>query len=390
MSTTTSAVAKVAVEAAAPTPSSSAVRPGPDLGSMVLMTSRKSSNVCLRDVLLRRLGPSSPSQLRVSTLELLVSLAELRDDRVFLDLVLSPEADADAGAGAAVEKAPPSSNKTAAQGGEGGKAERRREAQCQPTNKNEEETGCSRESKSSSSNSVVEALLDASPGGPLEGVRVSRAMVDSFGSAFGGSPIHPNFRLFSASSQPSLEGYLVAAHQRQIHQLMEGGRGSYRGGQRGKKEDRDGAGEVDADMLDIVVGSDRGKVLQAVAAVAEAVGVEEDRGTAAAVMAGAAPAGERAATAAASSLSSARGPPAVGGREEVLEFDSAGFVREHGHELARAVDTEGSFLHALFDCLEVISLISIFFFFVECALWSGGGNNCRGWRIYPSCCRCIV
>ena len=41
--------------------------------------------------------------------------------------------------------------------------------------------------------------------------------------------------------------------------------------------------------------------------------------------------------------------PAAGGGE----FDAAAFVREHGKTLAVATDAEGSFIHALFNCLEV-------------------------------------
>ncbi|CAM9418350.1 unnamed protein product, partial [Hapterophycus canaliculatus] len=282
--------------------SSKGLSPGGS-GSMVLMTSRSSGStiVCLRDVLLRRLQPSSPPQLRVSTLELLSSLAELRDDRVFLDLVLCPE-----------------------------KSELTPTRAIQKVRPGDGEAGDGRGGPQS-----IEALLDASPGrgcgGPLEGVRVSRAMVDSFGSAFGGSPIHPNFRLFSASSHLSLEGYLVAAHQRQIQQLMEGTRGSC---QEDEKEGRGEGGAAgataatsDKDMVDIVVGGDGGKVLQAVAAVAVAAASGRNG-------------------------SATNGLPASRGGEGLVEFDAAGFVREYGEALARGADAEGSFLHALFDCLE--------------------------------------
>ena len=279
--------------------------PASTSASMVLMTSRRSNNVCLRDVLLRRLDSSSPPQLRISTLELLASLAELRDDRVLLDLVLCPD----------LERLPSEGN---AAGGVRG------------TRREQPESG--RSGGGGGAKDGLEALLDASPGGALEGLRVSRSMIDSFGSAFGGSPIHPSFRLFSASSHLSLEGYLVAAHQRQIHQLMEGARG---GGQAGE--------DVDAEMLDMVVGSDGGKVLQAVAAVAAAGAEIEGEGVAApapAAMAAQAPA----ASSSNSSLSGAGGG-------EVDDFDAAGFAREHGNQLA--VASVGSFLHALFDCLEV-------------------------------------
>ncbi|CAM9419528.1 unnamed protein product [Ectocarpus sp. 6 AP-2014] len=191
--------AAAAAAAAAP-PTKSRSRAGSLSGSsgssMVLMTSRCSGPiVCLRDVLLRRLEPSSPSQLRVSTLELLGSLAELRDDCVLLDLVLRPGSEPLTPAATTGDRRHPRSEK-------GGGGQRW----------------------------SVEALLDDGQGA-LEGLRVSRAMVDSFGSAFGGSPIHPNFRLFSASSHLSLEGYLVAAQQRQIHQLMEGARGGCSSGE---------------------------------------------------------------------------------------------------------------------------------------------------------------
>lgn len=258
---------------------------------MVLMTSRCSGPiVCLRDVLLRRLEPSSPSQLRVSTLELLGSLAELRDDCVLLDLVLCPGSEPQTPAAATGDRRHPRSEEGGGQGWS------------------------------------VEALLDDEQGA-LEGLHVSRAMVDSFGSAFGGSPIHPNFRLFSTSSHLSLEGYLVAAHQRQIHQLMEGARGGCSSGEGGRGGGGVAAG-VDTDMLDMVVGSDGGKVLEAVAEVAAAVG------------------GEGGAAGRGCSRGSSEG-------QEFGEFDAAGFVREHGHTLASAADAEGSFLHALFDCLEV-------------------------------------
>ena len=278
--------------------------------------------MCLRDVLLRRLDPCSPPQLRISTLELLASLAELRDDRVLLDLILRPGSEL---------PPPPSTHAAAAAAlsGERGAS-----------------TGAGEEDgRGRGQAGGVEALLDASPGGALEGLRVSRSMVDSFGSAFSGSPIHPNFRLFSASSHLSLEGYLVAAHQRQIHQLMEGARGSGHGG--------GGGSEADADMLDSVVGGGGGggggggNVLQAVAAAAAAVGGE---GGEAAAAAEATAAAETTATATAGESSSTSSLSAAGGGEHV-EFDAAGFVREHGGTVA--LETRGSFLDALFDCLEV-------------------------------------
>ncbi|CAM9860137.1 unnamed protein product, partial [Ectocarpus sp. 12 AP-2014] len=287
-----------AAAAAAAPPTKSRSRAGSLSGSggssMVLMTSRCSGSiVCLRDVLLRRLEPSSPSQLRVSTLELLGSLAELRDDCVLLDLVLRPGSEPLTPAATRGDRRHPRSE-------EGGGGQRW----------------------------SVEALLDDGQGA-LEGLRVSRAMVDSFGSAFGGSPIHPNFRLFSASSHRSLEGYLVAAQQRQIHQLMEGARGGCSSGG-GGGGGGGAAADVDTDMLDMVVGSDGGKVLEAVAAVAAAEEGEEGGAT---------------------SRGCSRGASEGG---EFGEFDAAAFVREHGDTLASAADSDGSFLHALFDCLEAV------------------------------------
>ncbi|CBN76257.1 conserved unknown protein [Ectocarpus siliculosus] len=245
----------------------------------------------------RPLGPLvdtvSTFLLRVSTLELLGSLAELRDDCVLLDLVLCPGSEPLTPAATTGDRRYPRSEK-------GGGGQRW----------------------------SVEALLDDGQGA-LEGLRVSRAMVDSFGSAFGGSPIHPNFRLFSASSHLSLEGYLVAAQQRQIHQLMEGARGGCSSGE-GERGGGGAAADVDTDMLDMVVGSDGGKVLEAVAAVAAAEEGEEGG---------------------AASRGCSRGASEGG---EFGEFDAAAFVREHGDTLASAADADGSFLRALFDCLEAV------------------------------------
>lgn len=319
-----------------PPPSSKGLSPGGS-GSMVLMTSRSSGStiVCLRDVLLRRLQPSSPPQLRVSTLELLASLAELRDDRVFLDLILRPARRERPPTTAAKSAAATASSAAAAGGDVGSKAQ----------------SGAEGGPRS------IEALLDDSSGGkcggPLGGLRVSRAMVDSFGSAFGGSPIHPNFRLFSASSHGSLEGYLVAAHQRQIQQLLEGARGACHKEEEGGVAGATASGE---DIVDIVVGSDGGRVLKAVAsaAVAAAVGGE---------VAGKPTDASTVAVAAAESSGNANGLPAARSGEGIGEFDAAGFVREHGEALAREADAEGSFLHALFDCLEVSDHLVCFFCF---------------------------
>ncbi|CAM9880750.1 unnamed protein product [Scytosiphon promiscuus] len=326
--------------------SSKGLSPGGS-GSMVLMTSRSSGSmiVCLRDVLLRRLQPSSPPQLRVSTLELLASLAELRDDRVFLDLVLRPEG-SERPLTTSANKAAASAAAAAGGGEDGGE-------------KGGGGPGAPRS---------IEALLDASAGwgcgGPLEGLRVSKAVVDSFGSAFGGSPIHPNYRMFSASSHVSLEGYLVAAHQRQIQQLMEGARGACHDegkvGQEGGGAPEATTAATDEDMVDIVVGGEGGKVLQAVAAVAvaTAVGGEDVRvaetPAGVATAAGTAEPPLSAATATGESSGTADGSTAARSEEKRGDFDATGFVREYGETLAGAADAEGSFLHALFDCLEAL------------------------------------
>lgn len=259
---------------------------------------RSDSNVRrenLRNVFLRRVSSSSPA-LRVSTLELLASLAELRDDRVLLDLAIRPEATTSEGK-ATTRKCGRDTLMVTAAGEEG-----RTEGSTHP-------------------------LLE--PGGPLEGLRVSRAMVDSFGAAFGGSPIHPNFRRFA--SHVSLEKYLVQAHQRQIQQLMMEARVCH-GAQ-------DNGGMITSDATTRwPVGDKAGSHSKEV------------------------PSGAEGATASGAEDEGSEGQPSANGnshprgtfdRSDGEEFDDARFVRQHGESIASLVDAPGSFLHALFDCLEV-------------------------------------
>ncbi|CAN0399517.1 unnamed protein product, partial [Laminaria digitata] len=250
-------------------------------GSMVVLTSTSSSNVCLRDVLLRRLESSSPS-LRVSTLELLASLAELRDDRVLLDLALRPEQEGGGGSG-----------------------------------DNGGVSLCEQDHLKTEGREGVRALLDASSSGALEGLRVSRAMVGSFGSAFTGSPIHPTFRRFSAA-HVSLEGYLVEAHQRQIQQLMERARAGDEE-EEGEQGGRGRGGQEEKTSYRLACGRQTG------------AGEGEDGGSAV--------------------DGSGHGVSGGGGGGE---FDAAAFVQEHGKTLAVVADVEGSFIHALFNCLEAV------------------------------------
>lgn len=241
----------------------------------------------VRAVLLRRLR--CPSRvLRISTLELLGTLAEVRDDQVLLDLSLvsEPPPTAQDTAGLRASGAPMDGDVVEG-GGSGGevlRVERDRVA--------------------------LRALLEQ--GGPLEGLEVSRDLVNSFGISFRGSSIHPQSRRFA--SQLSLEGYLVEAHQRQIQQLMEA-----RG--RRAREESERAGEV-----------------APLAGAPPAVAVEGGEGE-----------GER--DDAGVSIDAGGGPSSH--RRASQEFDEREFVEEFGGLLARAADAPGSFLHALFDCLEV-------------------------------------
>lgn len=222
-------------------------------GSMIVINSKSGASLRLRDVLLRRIESSSVS-LRLSTLELIESLAELRDDRVLLDLALRPleptgksVRDADDNVHTAEDPSKTCVN------GEGCEARLQR--------------------KMEMTREGIQALLDGSPGGALERLRVSPGMVDSFANAFVGSSIHPNVRRHVASDD-GLERYVIEAHQRQIQQLMEAAKGC-------RLDARDVTGMT---------------------------------------------------------------------REE---FDAEAFAREHGAVIASAADAKGSFIHALFDGLEV-------------------------------------
>lgn len=299
------------------------------LGSMVVLTSTSSASVSLRDVLLRRIRSSCPS-LRVSTLELVASLSELRDDRVLLDLAVRPEDSAwstpamatndstRAGDKSLTRPTPPAG--TAASG----------ELEDEP---------------SRAEGGSVQALLDNafSTGEALRGLRVSPAMVDSFGAAFAGSPIHPNFRRFA--SHVSLEGYLVEAHQRQIQQLMEGARTSCHSDEEDTDEEDDkvvvvgGAGELMGEGGNGSGGSTAHNAREERGAegVGEVVAVEQKLQAAAESPTGDVTVSETS---------------SVAGGEVEGAFDTAGFVREHGQTLAAAADVEGSFVHALFCCLE--------------------------------------
>lgn len=243
----------------------------------------------VREVLIERVRSSSRA-LRVSTLELIASLTEVRDDEILLDLTLASNHPA----------GPVSRSATL----ETGNRTPTRVESCNGTR------GCHSEKDSRD----LRALIMA--GGPLEGLRVSRGMVDSFGGAFRGSPIHPSSRRFA--SKVSLEGYLVEAHQRQIQQLMEA---------RASQGSR--LAEVAEECVPDGVGGGQGDT----------------------------PGGLRT-----NESASSNGNPDIadGVREGESDerrakegFDAAGFVREFGGLLSRTVDAPGSFLHALFDCLEV-------------------------------------
>lgn len=297
----------------------------------------KSSGRCgdvltLRSILLERLRSSSPG-LRVSTLELVASLAELRDDRVLLDLAIRPERKASMTVGAEQ------------QGPTAAREQEKRE---------EQEGGCEEKILVAVEDGVpaaadrnipidrggVFALLEY--GGPLEGLSVTRRMVDSFGAAFGGSPIHPNFRRFA--SHVSLEEYLVEAHQRQIQQLMEA-RVSHGGKKEAEKMDHQGEednkGQTEEQLRLEVTAGGQEQEISATATIPPASVVEgETEGTN---------------TGAAGTVDQAVVGGTGGAMESVVpeQFDAAEFVRQHGGVLAKAADAEGSFLHALFDCLEV-------------------------------------
>lgn len=248
-----------------------------------------SGNGSLRDVFLRRIG-SPCSRLHVSTLELMASLAELRDDRVLLDLVLRPY----------LEGFPDQESSTMT-----------------PTHEvGNEDNGSAppRRCQLDKGYEGIQALLDGSFSGvgALDGIRVSREMVDSFGSAFGGSPIHPSFGRFGAS-HGGLEGYLVAAHQRQVQQLMEGVRPSRKDDEGKNWVPKDGAGG-------------KGVIFMEERDVQIEGGRRAQKGR------------------------EATSEGAIRGEEQ---FDYSEFVREHGETLATTVDVEGSFIYALFDCLEV-------------------------------------
>lgn len=341
-------------------------------GSMVVLTSTTSSNVSLRDVLLRRLESSSPS-LRVSTLELLAALAELRDDRVLLDLALRPESASKrsvvAAEGAAATNhatpgkltssssslsTPPATisvaklaNGDAVRQGEGGGG-----------------SASSSDHRKAEGREDVRALLDASSSGALEGLRVSRSMVGSFGSAFNGSPIHPTFRRFSAA-HVSLEGYLVEAHQRQIQQLMERARADHAREQEegGEEEEEEGEG-LEEEERGGREEEEKGEVEgggvkeQGTSRLASIRGTGAGEGGSSTVDGGehgigggaiSAKKGKEAVRAVGNGDVAARRPAAAGRGE----FDAAAFVLEHGKTLAVAADVEGSFIHALFNCLEV-------------------------------------
>lgn len=244
-----------------------------------------------RDALLQRVVSSSPL-LRVSTLELVASLAELRHDRVLLDLVMVPKHEAAA-----------------------------RDAKAAPVPMPEGETVHGQREEDG-----MRALLE--PGGPLEDLRVTRAIVDSFGAAFVGSPIHPDFRRFA--SHVSLERYLVQAHQRQIQQLMTEARVSH-------------ANEADSELelertSRVVDKTNNGHVDGMRAPGVDGGGsTVEDGGMK----------GDGRQTA---SDDVGQGGQGAAGMEV---FDAEGFARRHGATLAACVDSPGSLLHALFDCLEV-------------------------------------
>lgn len=301
------------------------------LGSMVVLTSTSSASVSLRDVLLRRIRSSCPS-LRVSTLELVASLSELRDDRVLLDLAVRPEDSA--------WSTPAMATNDSSRAGE--KSLRRATPPTGTAASGELEDEASRAEGGS-----VQALLDNafSTDEALRGLRVSPAMVDSFGAAFAGSPIHPNFRRFA--SHVSLEGYLVEAHQRQIQQLMEGARTSCHSDDGDTDEEEDEKVVMVGDAGELMGERGNGSGGSAVHNAREERGPE---GVGEVVV----PMEQKlqaAAESATGHVTVSKASSVTGGEVEGA-FDTAGFVREHGQTLAAAADVEGSFVHALFCCLE--------------------------------------
>lgn len=306
-------------------------------GSMVVINSTSGSNLSLRDVLLRRVESSCPS-LRVSTLQLLASLAELRDDRVLLDLALRPESRSQqavavnsVGRRTLSSLTPPAPEAGEPEQDEGPVGDDAIRVSATPLQGDGVAAPHHRQPPLCEG---IQAILDVSAsGGALDGLRVSRAIVDSFGSAFSGSPIHPTFRRF-ASSHVSLEEYLVAAHQRQIQQLMEGSRTCHGDeNAENQEEEREApqpvANQGAADEGSTAVGEGHGR------------GIFAGEGTETLEVAGTGGGGTVAAE-----ISTVEGK----------EFDAAGFVRAHGVTLATAADAEGSFIYALFDCLEVSSV----------------------------------
>lgn len=257
--------------------------------------SRGGGRVTGRDTLLHRVVSSSPL-LRVSTLELVASLAELRHDRVLLDLVLVPKQKA----------APPDAKAAPVPMPEGEAVHGQRE-----------EDG-------------MQALLE--PGGPLEDLRVTRAMVDSFGAAFVGSPIHPDFRRFA--SHVSLERYLVQAHQRQIQQLMTEARVSH-ANEAGSELELERTSRLVSRASNVHVDDMRAPSADARGSIVKDGGIESGGRQAELDGVG-------------------REGPGAAERLIMMEvFDAEGFARRHGATLAACADSPGSFLHALFDCLEV-------------------------------------
>ncbi|CAM9784775.1 unnamed protein product [Sphacelaria rigidula] len=258
--------------------------------------SRGGGRVTGRDTLLHRVVSSSPL-LRVSTLELVASLAELRHDRVLLDLVLVPKQKA----------APPDAKAAPVPMPEGEAVHGQRE-----------EDG-------------MQALLE--PGGPLEDLRVTRAMVDSFGAAFVGSPIHPDFRRFA--SHVSLERYLVQAHQRQIQQLMTEARVSH-ANEAGSELELERTSRLVSRASNVHVDDMRTPSADARGSIVKDGGIESGGRQAELDGVG-------------------REGPGAAERLIMMEvFDAEGFARRHGATLAACADSPGSFLHALFDCLEAI------------------------------------
>lgn len=310
----------------------------------------KSSGVSLRDTLLRRIDSSSPS-LRVSTLQLIASLAELRNDRVLLDLALCPNF---ASALADPATATSANEKSYALSDEAMPLETQEPSQ--EAGEHESGVPALRGDRKQQNNDSVEALLSASANSALDGLRVSRTMVDSFGSAFSGSPIHPNLRRVTA--REGLEEYIVAAHQRQIQQLMEGARTWEQENEGDKQGSRPPAGVQSEGGASLKV--ELKENLNVDGGAGEGDGEREMHRVPSTVAGGAGAAVARDADA------------------HQKEYNPAGFVRQYGGILATAADAKGSFIHVLFNCLEVdLPFSSGVIVFCRSLLWGAFSMHLR-------------